>query len=487
MPVVLNKVQNLEPPLGVAYIASVLRNNGHNLKIIDYEVERFSENALMELVRDFSPSLIGVSCRTASYNSAKKIIKFIKERMPDIFVAIGGHHATAFSENSILDTGCDAVVRGEGENTMRELVSSLSYKSDLSAINGLSYKEGGVIKHNPEKNLIENLDELPFPAWDLLPLKKYIVNSIITSRGCPFSCVYCDKAISTREVRFRSAGSVYKEIVALNKLSPGRLFYFVDDFFFLNGGRVKEIFKLIGESDFKINWRCQSRVSPLDLELLPEAKKAGCEQIIFGIETGDPTELIFINKKSTLEDVEKAVFVTKKAGISVRANFMLGFPISTHETVRNTIRFAAKLPIDICRFFIVVPFPNTVLWDYVVKHDLIEAKDIDWASFDLYTTNYKVPALSRYDLQCYSGAAYIHVLKKSILREIFISGFMNFVTLLRLIIRTKRIRGNLSKSFPSIFNLIIELYFLTKNKSFLYKIGFLSRIISIDINLSFNQ
>ncbi|MFC1667378.1 B12-binding domain-containing radical SAM protein [Candidatus Omnitrophota bacterium] len=484
MPVIFNKAENLEPPLGVAYIASVLKENAHNVRIVDFEVERFSEEILINVMNGFSPGVIGISCRTASYNSANKITGMIKRIRPNIYVVIGGHHVTAFPEESIKDTGCDAAIRGEGEYAMQELVSSLSSKKSLCDIKGLSYRDGAEIKHNNRRQLVKDLNKLPFPARELLPNDKYVVNSVITSRGCPFSCIYCDKSISTQDVRYRTSDNVYDEVKFLNKKYKNKLIYFVDDFFFLDRSRVSNLFDLLKNNNHKITWRCQSRVSPLDLSLLPKAKECGCELIIFGIETGDAGELDFINKKSTLEEVEKTVKATKDAGISVRANFMLGFPVSTHDSIRNTIKFAAKLPIDICRFFLVAPFPNTRLWDYVVKHDLIKAKDIDWTGFDLYSTSYKVPGLTHYELCCYAGAAYIHTLKRHIFREIFSQGFKNISKLFKLIIDTKRIRGNLSKSFPSVVNLFVELYFLTKKTSFLYKAKYLLNIVRIERSLS---
>jgi len=486
-PVAFNVKQNLEPPLGIAYIAAVLRKNGHNVKIVDFEVEKYSQEILTRILNNFRPRLIGISCRTASYNSAKQLVGLIKKIDTNIFVVLGGHHVTAFPEGSILDTGCDAVVRGEGEMTMKEMVAALSKNSDLNSIKGLSYRDNSAIHHNHSRELIQNLDILPFPARDLLPITKYAVNSIITSRGCPFSCIYCDKSISTQNVRCRSSKNVYEEISSLHRAWSDKLIYFVDDFFFLNRRRISELFDLLKNNKHKIYWHCQSRVSSLDLALLPRAKECGCKLIIFGIETGDPKELEFIEKGHILKDVEKTVKATKDAGIEVRANFMLGFPISTHETIRNTIRFAAKLPLNVCRFFVVVPFPNTKLWDYVIKHNLIDYKNIDWATFDMYSTSYKVPGISQYELHCYAGAAYLHILKYSIIKETLLHGFGNITKLFMLIIKTKRIRGNISRTFPALANFIIELHFHTKRDKFLNKLGYLLKIVVLEKGLNSNR
>lgn len=484
MPVAFNKWQNLEMPLGVAYIASSLLNAGHEVIIKDFEVEHFSKDVIDSQMKKFKPQVIGLSFRTASYRSAVEAALTIKSINPKVMLICGGHHSTAYSENVFKETGCDIVVRGEAEETVVDLMSVLDRGEGLSGVAGISYKNEGSICRNKDRELTKDINKIRFPEWNLLPMQKYSIHSIITSRGCPFSCIYCDKSVSTRQVRCRNAENVYEEIVKLRECYGDKLIYFVDDFFFQNRKMNDELFRLI--KPFGLKWQCQSRADAINKELVTKAKDAGCETIIFGLETGDQDELKFIRKKSTLEQARNAVVLAKESGIHVRANFMLGFPISTEKTLTNTIRFARSLPIDNCRFFIVTPLPNTELWEYVHSHNLI-AHDIDWKNFDLYSVSFRIPAISAQDLISYAGAAYLHVLKKRILREMTIELPGNLFKFATRFFKTGRIRGNISPVFSSSVNLLAELWFLLKKKSFFSKLCYLFRIAKFERNISKNR
>ena len=481
MPVSFNRWQNLEMPLGLGYIASSLLRSGHEVMIKDFEVERFVVEEMRHIMDAFRPQAVGISFRTASYRSALECARTLRAVDPGVIITCGGHHSTVFSEDVIKDIGCDIVVRGEGEETIRELAAALANKQDLSKIDGISFRKNGNIFHNKDRCLIEDLDDIHFPAWDLLPMKRYSIHSVITSRGCPFSCIYCDKSVSTRQVRYRSAANVYEEILKLKKDYGDKSIYFVDDFFFQNKNRLSEIFGLIKSKNLK--WRCQSRADAIDGDLASKAKEAGCEAVIFGLETGDPDELKFIRKNNSLEQSRNAVILTNGAGINVRANFMLGFPISTPKSIMNTVKFAAGLPIDNCRFFLVTPLPNTELWDYVHKHNLID-KDVDWKNFDLYSSSYRIPHISARDLICYAGAAYLYLLKKKTLKELTVDLPKNLFSLIKKVLKTHRLRGNVSPIFGSSVNLALEIWFLIKRKSFADKMSYLARIVSLEGNIA---
>ena len=484
MPVAFNKWQNREIPLGVAYIASSLLNAGHEVIVIDFEVEHFSKNVLDLHMKKFKPQVIGLSFRTASYRSAVEAALTIKSIDPEVLLICGGQHSTAFSEDVFKETGCDIVVRGEAEETVVDLMSVLDRGEDLSSVAGISYKNEGSIYRNKDRELTKDINKIRFPEWNLLPIQKYSIHSIITSRGCPFSCIYCDKSVSTRQVRCRSAENVYEEIIKLRKCYGDKLIYFVDDYFFQNRKMNEELFNLIKPLGLK--WQCQSRADAINKELVTKAKDAGCETIIFGLETGDQDELKFIRKKSTLEQARNSVVLAKEAGIYVRANFMLGFPISTKKTITNTVRFARSLPIDNCRFFIVTPLPNTELWDYIHTHDLI-AHDIDWKNFDFYSPSFRIPCISPQDLITYAGAAYLHVLKKGIFREMTIELPGNLIKFLKMCFKTGRIRGNISPVFNSSANFLVDLWFLLKKQTLFAKMCYFFRIIKFEIKIPINR
>jgi anaerobic magnesium-protoporphyrin IX monomethyl ester cyclase len=477
MPVAFNKWQNLEMPLGMGYIASSLINSGHEVAAKDFEVEHFSKEELSAVIARFRPQAVGISFRTASYASAVECAKILRSISPDIAIICGGHHSTVFSADVIKDLNCSYVVRGEGEETIVSLAEALQNKTGLDKVEGISYKKDDSIFHNKDRNQIQSLDRLSFPAWHLLPMSKYSIHSLITSRGCPFSCIYCDKSISTRQVRYRSAANVYEEISSLGKTYGYKSFYFVDDFLLQNKKRLYELFDRITPMGLK--WRCQSRADAIDEELVKKAGSAGCQSIIFGLETGDEEELKFIRKGNSIAESRKAVELAAQAGINVRANFMLGFPISTEKSVMSTITFAASLPIDNCRFFLVTPLPNTELWDYTYKNGLID-KDTDWKAFDLYSSSYRIPNISADDLVCYAGAAYMHVLKKKVLIENTIQLPRNLARLIVKIARTRRIRGNISPIFSSSVNLALEIWFLIRNKDQMTRLRYLWNMIRFE-------
>lgn len=483
MPVQFNSWQNLEMPLGVAYIASEVEKHGHNVSIKDYEVEYFEKTQFQNELNIFKPDVIGISFRSSSYSSAKKICSIVRETNPVIRVVLGGHHATAFPEDTLTDICADFVIRGEGEYVMSQLLDVLRSNSDLRDIPGIVYRQNGKITKNVLTDGIADLDRLTFPAWHLLPMEKYVTGSILTSRGCPFSCIYCDKGISTRNVRFRSPQNIYQEITAFEeKYKKGRI-YFVDDYFFLNKKRLSELFNLIiDDGHLKFKWYCQARVDGIDSEILERAKKSGCEMIIYGVETGDEDELEYINKKATLEETERALQLSKSAGIKTRTNFMIGFPISTYKTISNSVRFAKKIDADLYRFFIVSPLPNTVLWERIEKlHP--ELADVGWDKFDFYSPSFDTAEIKKEDLIKYVMAAYLYVLKDKVIKELTIELLPRLGRLLNLVFKNKRIRGNLSVVFPACVNLFLEEWFIIRRLKFKKRFFYIGKMFALERRL----
>lgn len=463
MPVKFNSWQNLEMPLGIAYIASVLESEGHTVRIMDYEVEPFEEGQFKAMLLEFCPDIAGISFRSSSYLSAKTVCAAIKEASPRVKIVLGGHHATAFPQATLADMNADFVVRGEGEFVTAGLLKAIEEGSVLEGIRGLTFRSKTGVVDNQPSDEIEDLDDLPFPAWHLLKMDRYVTGSILTSRGCPFSCIYCDKAVSTRKVRFRSSANIHREIASFEeKYGKGRI-YFIDDYFLLNKKRLLEFFKLlIEDKNLNFQWYCQARVDGIDGQILAEAKKSGCHMIIYGIETGDPAELEYINKKATLDEAKRAITLTRQAGIKSRANFMIGFPISTRKTVSNSIRFAGELNADLYRFFIVSPLPNTVLWERIEKlHPEISA--IGWDKFDFYSPSFDTCEIKKDNLVRYVMAAYIYVLKGKVIKELTLEFIPRFLKLAYLLLRNKRLRGNLSVTFPACVNFFLEEWFIIRH------------------------
>jgi len=481
MPITFNKRDNLEPPLGICYIASMLKRiEGVGVFLKDYELTHFSKESLRKYLQENSINIIGVSCRTASYKSAKEFIRCAREIDSGIYIVSGGHHVTAFPWESLVDVGCDAVIRGEGEYAFKELVEALIQKNALERIEGITYRknESEVVENNARPP-INDIDALPWPDRTLLDLTQYNVITLLTSRGCPFNCIYCDKGISTRTVKYRSAQDIFREMKHIaNDLGKRRL-YIVDDHFFLKRKRLEPILDMMIEEKLPVTWTCQARVDGISMDILEKAKKAGCEQIMYGIETGDETELKYIRKGASLEEAEKTVGMTRAAGITARVNFMLGFPISTRQTMKNTITFGKKIKPDIVRFFAVSPLPNTDLWDDIYGKGRIP-EGVRWDEMDFFKPSFDIKAVPRDEVSLYVSAGYWHVLKKDFILEITIGLVPGLFRLLWLTVKTGRIRGNISKCFPRSVNLLIDNMHQLSNKGAGEIIRFMKSVIALE-------
>lgn len=465
MPIKFNKRENLEPPLGICYLGAMLKDlEGVRVFLKDYEVTPFSSETLKEDLSGLEIDVLGVSFRTASYGSAKEFIKIARALNSGIFIVTGGHHATAFPEKTLMDLKCDAVVRGEGEYTFKELVKNLMGNLSLEGIEGITYKnrDSGIVSNKPSQPILD-INNIPWPARELLNPDDYSVMTILTSRGCPFNCIYCDKGISTRKVKFRSADDIFEEMrYVVTRLNKKRL-YIVDDHFFLNRNRLEPVLDKMIRQRLGARWVCQARVDGMSEDILIKAKEAGCEQIMYGIETGDESELRYIRKDTTLPEAEKAVRATKRAGITARTNFMLGFPISTRETIKNTVNFARRLKPDIVRFFAVSPLPNTDLWDNIYGKGYIP-ENINWDDIDFFKPTFDIKGIPRNEMSLYVTAAYWHVLKTAFLKEVTLEFLPRLFKLFYLSFKTKRVRGNISKTFPRSVNLILDNLHQVKGK-----------------------
>ena len=396
--------------LGLAYLAAVLEKNNHEVAIFNGELffdnlnnqnenlqidgESYSKNfspdhsvykKILQAVKDFNPDIVGLSFMTANSNSAYILAKQLKEFNPNLPLIAGGTHSTLMPEEPLLKSVFDYVVRGEGEKTILELVETIAKKGKPDNILGLSLKQNNKIIHNSNRPMIENLDELPFPAFHLIKNSSKHVSSckgIIASRGCPFECYYCaSKLIWTRKVRFRSAKNVVEEIIDRHQRLGITSFAFHDDTFTLRNDFVQEFCKRVLELDFKISWNCDTRGDTLNFQLLKLMKKAGCKHIFLGLESGSPKIQKMIKKNLATEKVEVAVRSARRAGIETTVYFMVGFPEETEEDIQLSITAMKDIKPDHAIWSILTPYPGTAVWQIAKDQGLIDEKNINWQEF----------------------------------------------------------------------------------------------------------
>lgn len=344
-----SKHARLTPPLGLAYIASVLLGAGYDVSAIDLNVGGLDPLVLEKILKEGSPRIVGVSAHTETYLNGLKIAEIAKQVNPEIATVMGGTHPTVMHEEAARDRNIDVVVRGEGECTMLELADCLiKGKSNLAEVKGIAYREDGVVRSTPERPFIKNPDELPFPARELFPITSYETpGQVLISRGgCPFNCRFCAvNNVWKGSRRFRNPENVAREIFymlgnfQLDEISFG------DDTFTLNRERVIALcdqFKEIGEI-FPWRWKCGTRVDLVDKELLEKMYEAGCYNIQFGVEAGSQQILDSIGKKIRLEQVRKAVSMTLNIGMGAACFFMFPHPEDTEETIREQKQLMKEL------------------------------------------------------------------------------------------------------------------------------------------------
>lgn len=343
-------------PLGILYIAAVLEQAGHEVAVIDAAAEGLDVERTVRRVERFAPDLVGVGSFTVTFETTKKLGRRLKEALPGVPLVIGSYHVTLVPHQAMGESDFDIGVLGEGEHTMLELTEWVAGKRQLSDVDGIVYKnpEGGLQFTSPRKKF-KDLDSLPFPARHLLPPNIYKPVPVddhafpkfamITSRGCPHACAFCQKSRSG--YRSHSATYVADEVEHLVMEFGVRDIAFVDSLFCANKRRVHAIcdeFIRRGLHEV-VSWTCSSRVEVVDKELLAKMKQAGCWRTRFGIESGNDEVLDFISKGITKEKIRNAITWADEVGLRPKAFLMVGHMPDTRETILETIEFAKSLPL----------------------------------------------------------------------------------------------------------------------------------------------
>ncbi len=411
-------VSSVLPPMGLLYIAAVLEKNNVPVKIVDANALKMSYENIVDETKKFSPQIIGVSVPTAQLGHASKASKLLKEALPDSLIVFGGPHPSVMPEECLSHNAGVAVI-GEGEETFLEIaqVYDGTMKS-LESVKGIAFMQEGKVERAPPRGLIHCLDSLPFPARHLVPMEKYFTigvakrpfATILTSRGCPGKCIYCNKSVFTSIFRVRSPENVVAEIKMLVREYGVKEIDILDDTFTLDANRAERICLLIVESDIKVSWRCSNglRADAVSEELLKKMKNAGCHQVAFGVESGNDAVLRKIGKETNREQIKRAFGWAKKAGLETVGFFMIGLPFDTKETMQETIDFAIELDPDYAQFTIATPLPGTMLNKWVKENTPFEGYS-SFESFDFFGSNayFETGNFTKQDAVDFSKKAYL--------------------------------------------------------------------------------
>ncbi len=371
--------RNSVPPLGIALLAACLRDAGHAVDLLDLTVEPLGR-------RDFRPyCLVGMTLLCTNFQGGVDVARLVRRQNPAASIVAGGPFADACPRD-VLDTGVfDFVAHGEGETLLPRLVAAVKNGTDPGEIGGLSFFRDGAIVRTPSPPMIADLDALPFPAYDLLPMALYHRHSIMASRGCPWDCIFCDRGpTESRRVRFLSPERVRDWATRMTHEFGAKPFRILDSTFTVNQRWAERVCDLFLEQGVRINWHCQSRIDCVNPRLLEKMQDAGCTQIVVGIDSGDDEILVLSKKRLTRERTRRgaALFRDGKAP-TLHMNFVIGHPWDTRDTIRETVAFADELRRDFkatCGFYMMVPFPGTELAENAPKYEIQIKKD--WKKYN---------------------------------------------------------------------------------------------------------
>jgi radical SAM superfamily enzyme YgiQ (UPF0313 family) len=368
------------PPLSLALTAAVLRRAGHQVRLNDCIVENLSREGLAESARNFKPDWCLFNSATPSIAGDTETVDALKTAFPACRMAVLGIHPTALPEETFaLSKHLEVIIKGEPEQTALELMSTV----DLDSVAGISYRINGIIKHNPPRPALEDLDRLPFPAWDLiqrdlykLPLSDKPFLLLATNRGCPFNCKFCaDHVYYGRRLRKFSPQRIVDEIEHDVKELGISEFLFWAESFTLDRQHALSVANEIIARKLDIGWVCNSRVNQVDREMLEAFKRAGCWMIGFGIESGSQRVLDLMHKGTTVEQSREAVKTAQEAGLQVTAHVMIGYPGETADEIKQTIALVKELNFDFAQFYAAVPFPGSELYAEVKANGMTITDD----------------------------------------------------------------------------------------------------------------
>lgn len=433
----------MHPPLLLAYAAAYTRQQGYKVDLVDAPVLSLTVEGFFEKVKSFMPDFVVAETSTPSFNSDVKVLQKIKQKINCKVVFLGTHVSALPEESLKSNTVIDAVVMGEYELSLVEFL-----KNGPVGTKGIAYRDdGGNIVINERREYIENLDILPFPARDLVPNYKYFdpilknpFTFILSGRGCPYRCTYCNwpQTISGRKYRLRSSKNIVDELEYLQKNFNFRSVLFNDDTFTANSFHVNSVCEEILNRGLKIRWAAYSRADFTNKKLLRKMREAGCTLLKIGVESGNQEILDRVKKNYKIEKIIEGVKNMLEAGFHIHATFVIGFPGETWSSIKSTLYFAKKLNPTTVQFSSVVPYPGTELFEYLEKNGYLLTQN--WDEYMPLKPLIKYPKLSPADIKqaikyCYRNyyfrPKYIKVGLKSLMTQphVFLGNLKKFITL----------------------------------------------------------
>lgn len=398
------------PPFNLALLAALVREKGFSVSILDCNALQIGIDSLENNLPEPAPKFVGITATTVLMENANEAARIVKKKFPQTKLIMGGVHPSIAPEEVLSREEVDFAIIGEGEITLLQLMEG----KNPGEIRGLGFKKEGRSIINAPQEMILDINVFPMPAYDLLPMDRYYSAAgsykrkpslgMFTSRGCPGRCTFCKGNLLGEKIRFRSAEKIVEEIELLQKNYGIKDIAFYDDTFTTNRPNVMSLCDLILERKIDLTWCCFSRVDTVDFQMLEKMKKAGCYQVMYGVESAVPEILENMNKRITLLKVEETVANTKKAGLESRLAFMLGSPGETEETMEKTIGYSIKLDPDLVTYNITTPYPGTEMFKWAEEKGYLIHKN--WSEYDLSKPVMELPTVSSKKVLSYYKKAY---------------------------------------------------------------------------------
>ncbi len=359
--------------LGLGYLTAVLRKANHEVEMLDINGYRYDRDQVEENIKELNFDMVCTGGIITMYKYLKFLTAALKKYHPEKPIVLGGNIADEIPHLLFKHTKADVLMLGETEVTICELADALEKNTPIKNVDGLAYMENGSITYTATRELIDNIDSIPFPEYDLFPVETYMANykeisknyrviPMIITRGCPFVCKFCYHSFMNKKARFRSADNIIAEMKIMKEKYKINGIQFYDDLFLLNRKIVEELCeKMIGEK-LNLKWHCLTRLEFIDEKLILKMRKAGCFSISYGIESGSQTILDNMKKGINIQKAKELYKRIKSLGLKSAGTLMVGYPGENMKTIRESVDFCKEVGLP-AQFFFATPFPGTPLWE----------------------------------------------------------------------------------------------------------------------------